>query len=215
MFSRKKMFQAAACLLVIAAVLAVLPFAAVAGDNEDIPAPTGEGRVLCLKPNENWLSGDAWFALYFFDYNDNYDWIAMTDEDGDGIYQGVLPQQYPNFLFYRLDCAAAEFDGEYVLNQTDCFEYVPEYSLFVLEEGSWEAGQWEAAEGAEAEETETEPVTEPVTAPATEPVTEPVTEPATEPEATEAPEVEAEPEVTEAPEAEPEATEESTAPAQE
>ena len=210
MHSPKKLLRAAICLLAVIALCVAVPFAAVADDNEDIPAPTGEGRVVYLQPNENWLADDAWFALYYFDYNDNYGHVAMTDEDGDGVYEAQLPLQFPNFLFYRVDSAAAEFDGEYVLNQTDCFEYAPEYSCYVLEADSWELGQWEAAEP--LEENVTEPVTEP-----SETETEVTEEPAPETEATEAePEVTEEPAPeTEAPETEPEVTEEPTVPAEE
>lgn len=199
----KRFYKLWITLLVIVALCVAVPFAALADDNEDIPAPTGEGRVVYLQPNENWLADDAWFALYFFDYNDNFGWTAMTDEDGDGIYEAELPQQFPNFLFYRVESAAAEFDGEYVLNQTDCFAYAPEYICYVLEADAWELGRWETPEPPEAEAAE--PVTEPTEAPETE------TEiPASEPESTEAPI-----DVTEAPETEPAVTEETTVPTEE
>ena len=212
MYSPKKLLQAAICLLAVIALCVAVPFAAVADDNEDIPAPTGEGRVVYLQPNENWLADDAWFALYYFDYNDNFGWTAMTDEDGDGIYEAELPQQFPNFLFYRVDSAAAEFDGEYVLNQTDCFEYAPEYICYVLEADTWELGRWETAEPQEAEATE--PVTEPAV-PETE-APEAETEPVEEPEAETEPEPSEEPvPETEAPVQEPEVTEETTVPTEE
>lgn len=145
MYFPRKLYPAAICVLVIAAMFVTVPFVTFAHENENIPTPTGESQILYLDPNENWLADDAWFVLYYFDYNDHYDCVPMTDEDGDGVYEAVLPDGYPNFLFYRMDATVTEFNGDYVLHQTDVFEYAENTQCYALAEDSWEAGNWEAA----------------------------------------------------------------------
>ena len=140
MFSGKKMLKTLLFLVICISLVLILPLMVSA--NEVV---TNELKTLYLHPNVNWETDNAWFALYYFDYNDHYDCVPMTDEDGDGIYEAVLPDGYPNFLFYRMDSAVTEFDGDHVLHQTDCFEYAEENQCYVLAEESWESGNWEAA----------------------------------------------------------------------
>ena len=58
--------------------------------------PTQE-LVLYLKPNSNWLEANARFAAYFFNNSTGTNtWVGMTDANGDGYYECVVPDGYPN-----------------------------------------------------------------------------------------------------------------------
>ena len=63
-------------------------------------AATESGTVLYLKPNSNWVDSDAWFAIYTWDVTPN--WYKMTDSDGDGLYECVLPAGVTNVIFCRM-----------------------------------------------------------------------------------------------------------------
>lgn len=47
--------------------------------------------VVYLKPNSNWLIGNARFAMYVFNSKTNT-WADMADEDEDGYYEGTIPE---------------------------------------------------------------------------------------------------------------------------
>lgn len=149
MFSLKKTLRSTCCLLIAALLIFILHAPVFAEETDELQfAATEEIQQqtkLYLKPNGNWKTDDAWFALYYFDFNDHYDCVVMTDEDGDGVFEAMLPEGYPNFLFYRMDAATLTFDGDYVLHQTDCFEYSENTQCYALTEDSWEAGNWEPA----------------------------------------------------------------------
>ena len=67
------------------------------------PEPTE--NYIYLKPNSNWKKGGARFAAYFFNNSTNTNtWVSMTDSDGDGIYEVVVPDgTWPNVIFCRMN----------------------------------------------------------------------------------------------------------------
>ena len=65
-------------------------------------AQDGDATIY-LTPNSNWRADDARFAMYTWDADGNYLWIDMSDSDGDGVYEGVLPAGYTDIIFCRMD----------------------------------------------------------------------------------------------------------------
>ncbi len=59
---------------------------------------------LYLKPNSNWTSDNARFAMYVFNTTGSSQWVDMTDTDGDGYYSAALPSgDWTNVIFCRMD----------------------------------------------------------------------------------------------------------------
>ena len=78
-----------AMVLVLCMILGMMPVIAMAAD----------GAQVYLKPNSNWKADNARFAIYYFGNGDG--WANMTDSDGDGVYEAVVPAGYPNVIFCR------------------------------------------------------------------------------------------------------------------
>ena len=100
-----------------------------------------EDVVLYLVPNANWKVDNARFAAYFFNDNSNT-WVDMTDEDGDGTYECVAPDGYPNVIFVRMNPTTTEnnFDNEVKWNQTgDLTVPTDDKVKFVVTPDWWDA----------------------------------------------------------------------------
>ena len=93
--------------IVLAMALSMLPMIAFAD------APT----TLYVKPNANWLQGNARFAAYFFEGSNNT-WLDCTDADGDGVYEVEAPAGYTNVIFCRMNPGAAANNWNNKWNQT-------------------------------------------------------------------------------------------------
>ena len=101
-----------------------------------------EPVVLYLKPNANWKDGDTWFAAYFFGNGDT--WVQMTDEDGDGIYECVAPNGYPNVIFCRMNPDSTELGWDSKWDQTnDLTVPVDANVCYTVAEGAWSKGDGE------------------------------------------------------------------------
>ena len=62
------------------------------------------GTVLYLKPNSNWTQGNARFAAYFFnDSKTKTVWESMTDYNGDGTFEVIVPEGCTNIIFCRMN----------------------------------------------------------------------------------------------------------------
>ena len=73
-------------------------------DPDPDPKPTFDGGFnVYLNPTDVWSPDGAWFALYMFNSNDNYEeWLTMTDENADGIYEAYFPEgAWSGFIFVR------------------------------------------------------------------------------------------------------------------
>lgn len=66
-----------------------------------------ETKYLYLNPGDQWPSDNAWFAAYFFKGNSNA-WAKMTDADGDGTYECVVPDGFTNVIFCRMNNSDTE-----------------------------------------------------------------------------------------------------------
>ncbi|MBQ9073407.1 MAG: hypothetical protein IJY30_02955, partial [Muribaculaceae bacterium] len=61
-----------------------------------------------MKPNSNWLSNNARFAIYSWN-SEGSAWTDMSAEEGqEDIYQGNLVEGHTNMLFCRLAGASTE-----------------------------------------------------------------------------------------------------------
>ena len=144
--------------LALVMVLSLVPMAAFAAEET--------GTTLYLKPNANWSADGARFAMYYFNGTAN-GWADMRDEDGDRIYEGVVPADYSNVIFCRMNPAATENNWNNKLNQTaDLTVPTDGTNCYTVAEGTWDqgGGEWSVyppeAEEPEPEEPEPE---EPVT----------------------------------------------------
>ena len=113
------------------------------------PAPTfAKDTTLYLTPNTNWASGNARFAAYFFiSGTDTNEWVSMTDEDADGVYEVKVPAEgYTTVIFCRMNPEATDNNWDNKWNQTD--NLIPDttgLTCYVVTEGAdnWDnVGAW-------------------------------------------------------------------------
>ncbi len=100
-----------------------------------------DGTTLYLKPNSNWLSQDARFAIYYFGNGEG--WTGMTDSDGDGVYEGTVPIGFPSVIFCRMNPATTENNWTNKWNQTsDLTVPTDGTNCYTIAEGAWDSGSW-------------------------------------------------------------------------
>ena len=121
----------AAIILVFTLMMSILPLTAIAAD---------EGTVIYLVPNENWKKDNARFAMYVWTSTSDYKWIDMTDDDGDGIYEGVLPAGYTNIIFGRMTYKDSHNGWSTTWNQTNNLVYDGTKNMYTVAEGAWSYG---------------------------------------------------------------------------
>ena len=94
---------------------------AVVYNPDDVSEPVITNSKLYLVPSSKWTSGNARFAMYFFNSADDTAWVNMSDSDGDGIYEGDVPQdaQWNNVIFCRMDGSATENTWSNKVYQTE------------------------------------------------------------------------------------------------
>ncbi|MEE1155118.1 MAG: hypothetical protein UH241_08190, partial [Acutalibacteraceae bacterium] len=102
-------------------------------------------KVVYLLPNANWKQSDARFALYVFGNGDA--WASMTDEDGDGYYEGTIPEgDWTGIIFVRMNPAttANNWNTGTKWNQTADLTVPDDANCYAVTEGAWDkgAGTW-------------------------------------------------------------------------
>ena len=112
---------------------------------------TQSGKTIYLKPNSNWNSNGAWFAVFA----QGGTWYTMEDAGG-GYYSCTLPTNVSKVIFCRMGDKATKYQSSYnwsgddgVWNQTpggiDVYETIPTDSknCFTLKDG-WSGcgGSW-------------------------------------------------------------------------
>ena len=103
------------------------------------PSQVVEATVLYLTPNANWKIDGARFAAYFFGNGEV--WVDMTDEDGDGIYEVVVPEGFVNIIFCRMNPSAAANNWTNKWNQTADLKVPTDgTNMFTVKEGTWDKG---------------------------------------------------------------------------
>ena len=99
--------------------------------------------VLYLKPNSNWLLDGARFAVYTWDGGEQ--WFDMTDSDGDGYYEVVLPEGISNIIFVRMSPSATANNWNNKWNQSADLKVPTDgTNCYTVKEGTWDkgAGTW-------------------------------------------------------------------------
>ena len=102
------------------------------------------GKNLYLKPNANWLQDNARFAIYYWDDNGSA-WTGMADADGDGYYEGTVPEGISNVIFCRMNPNNATNDWSAKWNQTSDLTVPTDGSnCYTVAEGTWDncGGEW-------------------------------------------------------------------------
>ena len=150
-------------IMAFAMVLTMLPMTALAADTD---------TTVYLVPNSNWTQANARFAMYYWN-NGGSHWTDLTDADGDGMYEAVLPAGYTNLIFCRMNPSATANDWSNKWNQTaDLTLPTDGTNCYTVANGTWDngGGTWSTVTP-EPEEEETEPPTEAPTEPEEETVT--------------------------------------------
>ena len=100
--------------------------------------PQEKDLVIYLQPNSNWNVDNARFAAYFFGAGET--WESMTLVDGEtNIYSVVVPGNYPNVIFCRMNPNATANNWNNKWNQTgDLKVPADDKVLFVVPANSWD-----------------------------------------------------------------------------
>lgn len=98
-------------------------------------------NTVYLRPNSNWLTDNARFAVYYWDAS-NTDWADMTRvSECEEVYMAQIPANYTNVIFCRMNPSTTEnsFGESVKWNQTaDC--EVKNTQLYTIAEGVWDKG---------------------------------------------------------------------------
>lgn len=94
---------------------------AVVYNPDDVSEPVITNSKLYLVPSSKWTSGNARFAMYFFNSADDTAWVDMSDSDGDGIYEGDVPQdaQWNYVIFCQMKGSTTENTWSNKVYQTE------------------------------------------------------------------------------------------------
>ncbi len=120
---------------------------------EEVVVPA---EKLYLVPNNNWKADNAWFAAYFFNAASSVqtraainNWVKMTDEDADGVYECEIPKDFDSVIFCRMANTATEanfgtWDGV-VWTQTDdlTISAAPNNYCYII---GWDECTWQTAD---------------------------------------------------------------------
>ena len=117
--------------------------------------------TLYLVPNGNWKTDNARFAIYYWNGTSS-NWVSMSDPDGDGIYEAVIPAGNDNIIFCRMNPNAAANNWSNKWNQTADMKLPTDgTNCYTVKEGTWDSGggTWStvATEPEESEPVEPDP----------------------------------------------------------
>lgn len=99
-------------------------------------------KKLYLKPNANWKSDGARFAVYFFTKNGGNKWYSMFDFNSDGIYEiEYFNNTHSNLIFVRMKGNTSENNWDNDHNQTNDLSLPTNgNNLYTINEGAWSNG---------------------------------------------------------------------------
>lgn len=97
-------------------------------------------KTLYLKPNENWKSASAWFAVYVFANDKENEWVRM-EKVGD-YYKAEVPSKYPKVIFCRMDPTKSELNWGSKWTQTKDLTFEATNNCYTITEGQWDEGTW-------------------------------------------------------------------------
>lgn len=100
------------------------------------------GTPIYFVPNSNWKSDNAEFAMYVWIDGGDHQWIDLTDSDGDGIFEGVLPSGYTNLIFCRMNPNRDKngWSEGRTWNQSADLTYDGSKNLYTIADGAWSKG---------------------------------------------------------------------------
>ena len=106
-----------------------------------------EGTIIYLKPNSNWVQGNARFAVYFCENGEK--WVDMT-LCADGVYSAVTPAAnngngFPKIVFCRMNPSSTANNWDNRWDQTvDITDYTEGKILYTINSGAWNnaGGAW-------------------------------------------------------------------------
>lgn len=107
-------------------------------------ALVSNATTIYLKPNSNWLSNNARFAIYSWNAEGSA-WTDLSAEEGqEDIYQGNLVEGHTNMLFCRLSGSSTENTWGNVWNQTVDLTYDGVNNLYMIASDAWSkgGGEW-------------------------------------------------------------------------
>lgn len=101
------------------------------------------GVMVFLTPNSNWRADNARFAIYTWDGGER--WFDMTDSNGDGVYECLLPKEVSNVIFCRMTPSDTANNWDNKWNQTEDL-IVPANgdNHYKVKSGTWDkgGGEW-------------------------------------------------------------------------
>lgn len=112
-------------------------------ETEFVPMPT-DGKTMYdmtkiyLKPNGNWKSDGARFAVYFFSGTSGTKWVSMSPTTTDGLYYCDIPEgNYTQVNFCRMNPDNTTNDWTNRWNQTKDLTLLFNTNCFTINEGDW------------------------------------------------------------------------------
>ena len=94
-----------------------------------------------LKPNANWLTNNARFAIYYFEGSAN-GWTDMEPAGEDGYFRGVVPAGYSTIIFCRMNPGTTENNWDNKWNQTSDLTLPTDgANCYTVPEGTWDKGE--------------------------------------------------------------------------
>ena len=144
--TRKILFALLVVFALLMSMMTVTSFAA---------KTTGDTKIF-LTPNANWKTDNARFAAYTWDIGNT--WFDMTDSDGDGTYECVIPAGVENIIFCRMNPGTTENNWSNKWNQTGDLKYDGTNNQYTVNEGQWDSGTngvWSLIETGECAHTPT------------------------------------------------------------
>ncbi len=117
------------------------------GGNTDLPGEDNEddnkeGNPIYFHPNM-WDVDGAWFVAHAWDEAGTAEDVTLTDNDGDGVYEGTIAADMTSVLFCRMNPEFTEFswDEGHVWNQTVNLTVgtAPNNHFYIT---AWDNGEW-------------------------------------------------------------------------
>lgn len=121
------------------------------GGNTDLPGEDNEddnkeGNPIYLHPNM-WDVDGAWFVAHAWDEAGTAEDVTLTDNDGDGVYEGTIAADMTGVLFCRMNPEFTEFswDEGHVWNQTVnlTISAAPNNHFYIT---AWDNGEWNTSD---------------------------------------------------------------------
>lgn len=119
--------------------------------------PVVVAEYIYMKPNSNWVTDNARFAVYTWIDGGDTKWYDMVDSDNDGIYEVEKSKLYSKIIFCRMNPTSATNDWNNKWNQTNDLTLPTNGdNLYTIADGSWDNGNgtWSVYEVVEPEPTD-------------------------------------------------------------